>query len=273
MSAPEHTGNAMVHDLLTDLVAERRQLISLVKDLPASSWASNTPSPGWTIRDQIAHLAFFDEIAAMAVASPAAFAVERARALAPGSNYDHGHLGRVPQSGAALLEHWAVVADRLRVSVLESPAGLRVPWYGPDMGLASMLSARVMEHWAHGFDVAGALGARWEPTDRLRHVAHLAVRAHAYGYVVRGRQPPQVPIRVELVSPSNEMWVFGPEGANERVVGNAEDFCLVLVRRRHVDDTALAVSGAAAREWLEIGQAYAGPPGAGPTRVGRGIAQ
>lgn len=41
--------------------------------------------------------------------------------------------------------------------------------------------------------------------------------------------------------------------------------CL-LGRRRHVDDTALVATGASAREWLAIGQAYAGAPRAGPTR-------
>ena len=30
----------------------------------------------------------------------------------------------------------------------------RVPWYGPDMSIPSSLTARIMETWAHGLDVA-----------------------------------------------------------------------------------------------------------------------
>ena len=42
--------------------------------------------------------------------------------------------------------------------------------------------------------------------------------------------------------------------------GPAFDFCLVVTQRRHVDDTALSVVGDGARQWMEIAQAFAGPP-------------
>ena len=51
------------------------------------------------------------------------------------------------------------------------------------------------------------------------------------------------------------------------ITGDAEEFCLVLIRRRHVDDTGLVVTGDAAREWMEIGQAFAGTPGKDPVRA------
>lgn len=57
------------------------------------------------------------------------------------------------------------------------------------------------------------------------------------------------------------------DGVPAAVRGSAEEFCLVLTRRRHVDDTALVAEGAAAGEWLEIGQAFAGRPGPGPARL------
>jgi hypothetical protein len=37
----------------------------------------------------------------------------------------------------------------------------------------------------------------------------------------------------------------------------------VVTQRRHVDDTDLVVTGDMAREWMQIAQAFAGPPGAG----------
>jgi hypothetical protein len=52
------------------------------------------------------------------------------------------------------------------------------------------------------------------------------------------------------------------------VRGPAEDFCLVVTQRRHVDDTALRVAGDVARDWLEKAQAFAGPPTDGPAPRG-----
>ena len=66
------------------------------------------------------------------------------------------------------------------------PAGTKVPWYGPPMSPASFATARLMEYWAHGQDVADALGVQREPTDRLRHVAHLGVRTRGFAYANRG---------------------------------------------------------------------------------------
>jgi hypothetical protein len=41
------------------------------------------------------------------------------------------------------------------------------------------------------------------------------------------------------------------------------DFCLLVTQRRHLADTAVVVEGDAARQWISIAQAFAGPPGAG----------
>ena len=49
------------------------------------------------------------------------------------------------------------------------------------------------------------------------------------------------------------------------MTGTALDFCLVVTQRRHVDDTALQVTGGTARGWLTIAQAFAGRAGAGRT--------
>jgi hypothetical protein len=41
------------------------------------------------------------------------------------------------------------------------------------------------------------------------------------------------------------------------------DFCLLVTQRRHRADLAVAASGARADRWLDLAQAFAGPPGAG----------
>jgi uncharacterized protein (TIGR03084 family) len=144
----------------------------------------------------------------------------------------------------------------------------RIPWFGPPMGVLSFVSARLMETWAHGTDVADALGIARKPTDRLRHVAHLGVRARPFSYLVRGLEVPPGRIDVVLTSPSGEVWTFtaGTSAAPEpaaSVAGPALDFCLVVTQRRNLVDTHLAVHGDLASEWMTLAQAFAGPPGPG----------
>ena len=126
-----------------------------------------------------------------------------------------------------------------------------------------MATARLMETWAHSLDVHQALGAEPEPTDRIRHIAHLAVRTRNYSFANNGLERPAEEFRVDLVAPSGEVWSFGPEDAAQTVTGPAYDLCLLATRRVHRDDTALVATGADAETWLDVIQCFAGPPGAG----------
>jgi uncharacterized protein (TIGR03084 family) len=125
-----------------------------------------------------------------------------------------------------------------------------------------MATARIMESWAHGEDVAGALGVRRPPTVRLRHIAHLGFRTLGHGFAAHGRPVPAAPVRVELAGPDGEVWAFGPADAADRVTGPALDFCRLVTQRRHRADLALVATGPVADEWLDVAQAFAGPPGA-----------
>lgn len=80
-------------------------------------------------------------------------------------------------------------------------------------------------------------------------------------------QPPVTPVRVVLTAPSGDTWTFGDPDADELVAGSAEDFCLVVTQRRHLADTDLQADGAAARDWMQTAQAFAGSPTDGPTAV------
>jgi uncharacterized protein (TIGR03084 family) len=251
-----------VRALLADLDAERDDLLCLLRGLDTRGWSAATPAERWTVRDQVVHLGFFDRAAALAVTDARDFAEERARALADLVAYEARSLAAGPAGGAELLWWWRQGAAEFDFVVAGRDGSVRVPWFGPEMALRSLVSARLMETWAHGQDIADALGAQRTPTDRLRHVAALAVRAHSYAFTIRGLELPAEPVRVELTAPSGAEWVFNPQGT-QAVRGRALDFCLVLTRRRHVADTALVADGPVARRWLEIGQAYAGPPGAG----------
>ena len=157
---------------------------------------------------------------------------------------------------------------RERKKLLEAYSTLgrkdRLPWYGPTMSALSHATARLMETWAHGQDVFDALRLKRANTDRLRHVAHLGVTTFGWSYTNRGLEPPKTPVRVELTAASGSVWTWGPEDASDRISGPAEDFCLVVVQRRHVDDTSLEVVGETARDWMLKAQCFAGPATDGP---------
>ncbi|HEX4061578.1 MAG TPA: TIGR03084 family metal-binding protein [Streptosporangiaceae bacterium] len=263
---------ADMNDLADDLAAETVVLRALVAGLDEPGWRQDTPAPGWTIADQISHLAHFDEAAIRSATRPREFTDELAQFLADGVDPD-GIAERYRTVPPATLLDWF---DTSRAELLTTFRALdpsvRVPWFGLHMSAASSLTARLMETWAHGQDVADALGAFREPTDRLRHVAHIGVAARPFSFAAHGRPIPAEKVRVELISPGGDMWLWGPPGVPDRVAGSALDFCLAVTQRRHLDDTSLVVSGPVATEWMAIAQAFAGAPGAGrrPGQFGRG---
>jgi uncharacterized protein (TIGR03084 family) len=256
-----------VREVAADLQAEQESLDALVADLPDERWSLGTPAAGWSVADQIGHLTYFDGAAVWAIVDPDRFRASAEELFASPERVDeltlHRHLG--PRD---LLAAWRANRRRLADAAATLTDETRIAWYGPPMGAKSFLTARLMECWAHGQDVAEALGVGRPATDRLRHVARLGVITRGWSYVNRGQEPPAGDVRVELVAPSGEMWSFGPDGADDRVAGPALDFCLVVTQRRHVDDTDLKVSGDLARDWLEKAQAFAGPATTGPAPRG-----
>lgn len=252
--------------LLDDLAAEHLALDTVVTELSPEEWDLQTPAVGWTVRDQIGHLHFFDEQAALAVNDLQAFAAGRDQAFADFEGYEQKTLAFARQvDPPELLDTWRTGRAALLEAFGRLGGGERLEWYGPPMSAMSSATARLMETWAHGQDVVDAVGAedRWPPTDRLRHIAHLGVRTRRFSYALRGEEAPDAEIRVELTAPSGETWAWGPEAAVDRVSGAARDFCLLVTQRRHRQDLALAVTGPAAEGWLDIAQAFAGGVGTG----------
>jgi uncharacterized protein (TIGR03084 family) len=248
--------------ITADLVAEQESLDALVRELPATAWEVPTPAEGWAVRDQISHLWYFDEQAISAATDPQTFVAHAKALLTSTADPSVQHGRSVPPE--QLLEDWR--AGRIRMlEVLRSlDPNARIVWYGPAMGARSFATARLMETWAHGQDVADAVGVRRLPTARLRHVAHIGVRARPFSYAVRNLPMPDDDVFVSLEPPGGgEPWTWGDENAPDQVTGPALDFCLVVTQRRHPADSAVVAEGPLAKEWMDIAQAFAGPPGAG----------
>lgn len=255
---------ADLNKIVDDLCAEGAALDALVADLSDEQWAWQTPAAGWTVAHQIGHLAWTDRAALTAATDADAFAAQLTEAWKnPYGFVDEGAEAEAHRPPRELLADWRETRDALARVLRDVPAGTKLPWYGPPMSAASMATARLMETWAHGRDVADALGAPTVPTERLAHVARLGVRTRDFAFGVHQLTPPAEEFRVELVAPDGAVWAWGPEDAPQRVTGPAEDFCLLVTQRVHRDDTALRTTGADADRWLDIAQAFAGPPGAG----------
>lgn len=250
--------------VIDDLCRESDELDLLVGELEKEQWALPTPAPGWTIAHQIAHLHWTDRAALMAVTDAEAFKAEVEKALAaPDTFVDEGAEEVARLDPDRLLGAWRAGRKALAEALRAVPAGTRFPWYGPPMSGASMATARLMETWAHGNDIAETLGVVRAPTDRLRHVARIGVRARDYAFAVHRLPAPAEEFRVELVGPAGELWAYGPEDAPQRVTGPALDFCLLVTQRANRADLAVRAQGPDADRWLDIAQAFAGPPGAG----------
>jgi uncharacterized protein (TIGR03084 family) len=251
-------------EICTDLAKEYEELDTIVAPLDESGWDVMTPAEGWTVKDQIRHLAYYDQRARLSVTEPEVFGQH----LADISADPEGHRETLENVGkelsvAELLKWWRQERRAVLDALIPLDRKTRLTWYGPPMSALSFATARIMETWAHGQDVADALGIERVPTDRLHHIAHLGVATFGWSYTVREMKAPDVQVRVEITSPSGALWTWGPETAEDIVRGSAEDFCLVVVQRRNLADTRLVVEGATARQWMSIAQTYAGEAGAG----------
>jgi len=252
--------------IINDLRQEQASLDDVMVVLAAEAWELPTPSPGWAIRDQIGHLAFFDRTATLALEDPEAFVAHREEFYTAASR-DSGAADEITLSEPRamnpneLLDYWRHWRSALDHAARQANPENRIEWYGPSMGIKSFLTARLMECWAHGQDICDTVGAHRRPTERLRHIAQLGYITRAWTYLNRRLDVPEGDVRVELSAPSGEIWAWGPEqGADGLVTGSALDFCLVTSQRRNVADTDMVVSGETAIDWLNRAQLFAGPP-------------
>ncbi len=255
-------------DLCRELADEHAALDEIVKDLSDSKWDTVTPFYDWTIRDEICHIAYFDDKANLAATNPDGFHKDMEKIFEGITSVDDflvkavADLVKLPSR--ELMAFW--VNERTKMIKTFEVLGSedQIPWYGPPMTAESFVIARIMETWAHGQDVADAIGFKREATERLRHIAHLGVKTFGWSFKNRGLEKPAQKVRVELESPAGETWLWNEDCTENTITGSAEDFCLVVAQRRHIDDTKLITNGDIAQEWMSLAQVFAGPPEKGP---------
>jgi uncharacterized protein (TIGR03084 family) len=234
--------------LLTDLADEQASLDRLLASLPAAEWVRCTPAPGWTIADQVGHLAASEWAAALA--------------LAGRSNEVFGGQAREPTERegdpTALLDAWRTA----RAATLAAFAPLgdrdRVVWGAGPMSARSFAEARLMETWAHGLDCHAALEIAPVDTVRLRWIAGLGLRALPYAFSLT-KDPPPGDIRniaLDLLAPDGTRWRYGPSATADVIRGSAGEWCRVVTRRSRAGDTSLQAGTPLAALALEVARAY-----------------
>jgi uncharacterized protein (TIGR03084 family) len=243
-----------------DLAAEHAAVDAIVAGISEADWRRPTPAAGWDVAATIVHLLQADLAALLAISDPDGFEAAKVEMQSGRRPLDTAFGDPAGKSGAELLAWWrgsrAQMLDAFRARHPKD----RIPWFGPPMSALSFATARLMETWSHGSDLAATFGTTLEPTDRLRHVCHIGVTTRGWSYVNRGLPVPEGDVGVELTAPSGAVWTWGPEDAAAKVTGSALDFALVVTQRRLLEETGLSCEGELAEDWMRKAQAFAGGP-------------
>lgn len=269
-----HAPSADIGDPHTALATLNARVDELVQTAGAEHWNTPTPAQGWDIAMQVAHLNWTDETSLTAIGDADGFAALIEKALAdPGGFVDAGAAEIAPAGRDEVLARWRRARGALAEALAAADPGEKIPWFGPPMRPASMTTARIMETWAHGTDIADALGVAVDTdpafTAALPHVAKLGYKTRGFAYSMNGLEPPTSEIHVRLGARDGTALEFGTPGAELQVTGPLLDFCLLVTQRVHREDTALTTVGDEAEQWLQIAQAFAGQSGGGREKGAR----
>ena len=149
-----------------DLKAEHAALDAIVATISEEIWHTATPAEGWDVKDTIVHLIQADMAASLAVADAEGFADTKAK-MAQGGGLEL-FASAQGKTGAETLALWRSEREKMLAAFRSRAPKDRIPWFGPDMSTLSFATARLMETWSHGQDVADTVGAPWPATDRVK---------------------------------------------------------------------------------------------------------
>lgn len=247
---------------------EYELLDTLVSNIKEGDWQYITPFYIWTIYDSIAHLYFTDTNTLLAIEDPDAFKIHSTKLITWMKTdgylmpFTYEQMGQ--PSITSLLKKWRAVRQQLLQMAISMNPKQRVVWYGPSMSIKSLISARLMETWAHGQDIYDTLKISRKNSDNIKNIAHMGFTTMAWSFVTNKKEVPHVIPYVELKSPTGEVWSWGEKNNKEYIKTSAVDFCLLVTRRRNLKDLSIQSQGTTAKNWLPIAQCFAGPPEPAP---------
>ncbi|MFT7651201.1 MAG: hypothetical protein ACI9ON_000690 [Limisphaerales bacterium] len=259
-----HNANAELGQVVADLAAEGASLHELLSDMDTGIWTQSTTFKQWSVWDVVAHLHFADHMALTSITSSDDFAnlMKRLRDKSI-PNYAGQWLSDEQGNainGPELLERWYSLFNELCENLARADPTKRFDWVGPGMKAKMFATARLMETWAHGWEIYDLTNIPRDHTDRLSHIATIGVRTFGWTFNNRGLPVPDQPPFVCLSAPSGDEWTWNEANVDDCIRGSAVDFCQVVTQVRNVADTNLEVVGDAALAWMNIAQCFAGPP-------------
>ena len=245
-----------MNEAVAELRAEQAELEAILRSLSPEHWAAPTPAQGWDVRDQVSHLADTNEIAYdTAAGGPRQLNEEALTFPTPEAFTESGCIKGRAMDPAQVLDWWTTTAERVNEMLLTKDPKERLPW-GLGMSARMLVTARLMEHWAHGLDIRAAVGEQPNPTPRLRSIALLIFKAMPYAFSVVKVSPPAGTLRVELDF-DGERWTLGAEDADNVISGDALEYCMVGVQRMHHEEAkTLKAQGPLAEAALKYARAF-----------------
>ena len=240
---------------VADLREEGQALYEFLQTVKDDQWALETPFKDRTVNWVVQHLHDADRWAVHSVSDPDGFRAWAADRAA-------GKKVEQPErlEGRALMERWWSYFDELCTKLEAADPSLRAPWFGPDMGVRMMATARQMETWSHGQDIYDLLKVPRVNTDRVKNICHIGVRTFGWTFVNRKLDVPEPIPYVKLDAPSGAVWEWNDPSDDNYVAGSAVEFAHVVTQGRNIADADLTVVGDVANAWMEIAQCFAGPP-------------
>jgi uncharacterized protein (TIGR03084 family) len=241
--------------VLEDLEAEQERLEAILEGLDDAAWRSPSAAEGWSVADVVLHLAQTEEAVVLSAADGDGF--DRLWTDATGVDDAAERMVQAERAEPAVVfERWKAGRRAAVATLRRADPQQPIPWVATRLKPATLATTRLAEHWAHGLDITGSLGAPFPDTDRLRHIAWLAHSTLPYAFALAGEDPH--PVYCELTGPGDDTWRYGPSGADSTVTGAAGAFCRVGARRLAPEDSGLVATGPNGEAALRVLRTYAG---------------
>ena len=247
-----------------DFREENEAIFALLDTLQDRDWDRKTQFKDWTINDVLAHLHMGNYAAYLSLQDTEAF-YKFMSGFAEARKQDNGLRASTRVwldgvQGRDLLHRWYDFAHEMSDRFAVADPKKRVKWVGPDMSVRSSITARLMETWAHTQAVYDLLGHVRQDSDRIKNVAVIGINTFGWTFTNRGLAVPADPPYIRLTGPSGAIWEWNQPEQENRIEGQALEFCQVVTQVRNIADTSLKVVGETATSWMAIAQCFAGSP-------------
>ncbi len=256
-----------------DFKDESNSLYEILANCSEDKFSKKTQFKSWTINDVIYHLHVWNIAASLSLKNEKKFKdfmddfIGVIKKGDTARNYERKLSKNL--EGRDLINLWKETYNNVSNEFASSDPKKRVKWAGPDMSVRSSITARHMETWAHGQEVYDYLGIHRNDTDRIKNIVVIGVNTFAWTFKNRNLDVPKTMPKLNLISPSENKWIWNENNKDDEITGTASEFCQVVTQVRNIEDTNLKVKGEIAKKWMSIAQCFAGPPEDPPEKDSR----